>query len=295
MFNNRLFYLLIVVLLVVTACTPQSVPISATSPTAEPIISQPTVTATTIAKLSGKFEVNGHSLYIECLGTGSPTIVIETGEGGTATEFSRIQRTLAERTTTCTYDRANNGLSEHGVPTPRTAKDVVEDLHNLLETADIPGPYLLVGHSAGGMLVQLYARTYPDQVIGVVAMNPVPPAHPWLDEVNKIFTPEEYTEEETYYHGQNGESLDYLTSSEQLATAPVPPNVPFEMLLSTIAQCDSPMDVCGKSYPTYEQIMKEVTSAWPHGNYTQIAAIHNMFLEKPDAVVAAVERVLTSP
>lgn len=293
MFNNRLFYLSIVVLLVVTACTPQSVPISATSPAAVPIISQPTVTSTTIAKLSGKFEVNGHSLYIECLGTGSPTIVIETGEGGTVTEFSQIQRTLAKQTTTCSYDRANNGRSDK-VATPRTAKDVVEDLHALLVASEVPGPYLLVGHSAGGMFVQLYARTFPDQVVGVVALNSVPPAHPWLDEVSKIFTAEEYSGEDAYYHGQNGETLDYLTSSEQVENAPKPPDVSFEMLLSTDIQCEGEQ-ICLKSYSTYERIMQEVTAAWPHGNFSQVEAGHNIFSDNPDVVEAAVERVLASP
>jgi pimeloyl-ACP methyl ester carboxylesterase len=301
MFTNRLFHLLfLIAILAVTGCAPQPMPTiqanqptSAISPTAKPIITLPSATSESITKLSSKFEVNGHSLYIECLGTGSSTIVLETGEGGTVREFSQIQKKLAELTTTCAYDRANNGQSDK-VATPRTAKDVVEDLHALLAAAEVPGPYLLVGHSAGGMLVQLYARIYPDQVFGVVAMNPVPPAHPWLDEVSKIFTAEEYTGEEAYYQGQNGETLDYLTSSEQLTAAPAPPDVPFEMLLSTIAQCESTTDVCGKSYSTYEQIMQAVSAAWPHGNFSQVEAGHNIFLDDPEAVAETVERVLSS-
>lgn len=212
MFTNRLTCLLfagtLITFLTFTACTSASdvMEVTTLSPTSGPsatailtIIPQ-TVTATTSTGLKGKFEVNGHSLYIECVGTGSPTIVLETGEGGTVREFSQIQKKLAELTTTCAYDRANNGQSDK-VATPRTAKDVVEDLHALLAAAELPGPHLFVGHSAGGMLVQLYARTYPDQAAGVVAMNPVPPAHPWLDEASKIFTAEEYAGEEAYYHG----------------------------------------------------------------------------------------------
>ena len=298
---NRSFYLLIVIaLLVVTACAPQqSVPTSqvsepAASPTAQPTITQPTATATTSAELNGNFEANSHSLYLKCLGTGSPTIVLEPGEGGTVSELITIRNKLAERTTTCAYDRANNGKSEGGVATPRTVQDVVDDLHALLTAAKVPSPYVLVGSSAGGMFVQLYARTYPDQVVGVVAMNPVPPAHPWLDDVNKVFTAEEYAGEEAYYQGDNGESIDYLTSSEQLQAAPAPPEIPFEMLLSTDIQCEG-ADICLKSYAMYERIMEEVTASWPHGNYTQVEALHNLFLEDPDAVVATVERVLSSP
>ena len=300
MFTNRLFYLLIA-LFVVTACTPESEvlevvaapssPSAASLPTVKPTIALPTATATPIAELSGNFEVNGHSLFIKCLGTGSPTIVLEAGEGGTVQGFGSIQNKLAKQTTTCAYDRANNGRSDRGVPTPRTAKDVVDDLHVLLEAAKVPGPYLLVGHSAGGMLVQLYARTYPDQVVGVVAMNPVPPAHPWLDQVSKVFTAEEYTGEEAYYQGDNGESLDYLTGSEQLVAAPTPPDVPFEMLLSTSVQCEA-AEICLKSYSIYKRIMQEVTAAWPHGNFSQVAAPHNIFEADPDSVVATVERIL---
>jgi pimeloyl-ACP methyl ester carboxylesterase len=299
MFTNRLFYLLIA-LFVVTACTPASEvpevvatlisPTAASLPRVMPTTALPAATATPITELSGKFEVNGHLLFIKCLGTGSPTIVLEAGEGGTVQGFGSIQNKLAKRTTTCAYDRANNGRSERGVPTPRTAKDVVDDLYILLETAEVPGPYLLVGHSAGGMLVQLYARTYPDQVVGVVAMNPVPPAHPWLDQVSRVFTAEEYAGEEAYYQGDNGESLDYLTSSEQLVAAPAPPDVSFEMLLSTSVQCED-AEICLKSYSIYERIMQEVTAAWPHGNFSQVAALHNIFEDDPDAVVTTLERI----
>ncbi len=294
MLTNRLLYLFVLVaLLVVTACAPKfdALEITPISPTSVPpataiatIISQ-TVTATVSTDLKGKFEVNGHSLHIECLGTGSPTIVLESGEGGTVREFSQIQKKLAELTTTCAYDRANNGQSDK-VATPRTAKDVMEDLHALLSAAKVPGPYLLVGHSAGGMFVQLYARTYPDQVFGVVAMNPVPPAHPWLDQVGDA-------SEEAYYRGQNGESLDYLTSSDQIATAPLPPDVPFEMLLSTDIQCEGDQ-ICLKSYSTYEQIMQTVSASWPSGNFSQVESGHNIFVEDPEAVVTTVERVLSS-
>ena len=143
MFTNRLACLLfagvLITFLTFTACTsasdvtkvPTLSPTSVPSTTVIPTIIPQTVTATSSTGLKGKFEVNGHSLYIECLGTGSPTIVLETGEGGTVREFSQIQKKLAELTTTCAYDRANNGQSDK-VATPRTGKDVIEDLHTLL-------------------------------------------------------------------------------------------------------------------------------------------------------------------
>jgi pimeloyl-ACP methyl ester carboxylesterase len=119
----------------------------------------------------GTFELpNGRSLYMECHGSGSPTIVVEAGLGMPADWMSELQKPLARQYMTCTYDRANMGSSGKA-PTPRTAGEIVSDLHQLLQTADVAGPYVLVGHSAGGFFVQLYGRRYPDEVVGVVALN----------------------------------------------------------------------------------------------------------------------------
>ena len=106
----------------------------------------------------GTFDLpNGRSLYIECRGSGSPTIVFELGLEEPRSDVSYVQDTLAREYMTCSYDRANNGQTGKA-PTPQTAGDVVNDLHQLLETADVPGPYVLAGSSYGGFFVQLYGR-----------------------------------------------------------------------------------------------------------------------------------------
>jgi hypothetical protein len=262
--------------------TPAAIPATAASPQAA---------ATDIPEMSGEFQANGRSLYIKCLGTGSPTIVLEPGNGGTVTALKELHATLAGLTTTCAYSRANLGRSGRA-PIPRTAKDVVDDLHALLAAAKVPGPYVLVGHEAGGLFVQLYARTYPDQVAGVVALDPIFPAHPWLDDVSKLVTGQEYASEKRSYDGENEESIDFTTSSDQLAAAPKPPDVPFEMVIS---QCNDPGDqFCVKTYPTAKQISQEIAAAWPRGSFTEVAAAGDLPKENPDAVVAAVERVLAS-
>ena len=237
--------------------------------------------------------MNGHSLYIKCLGTGSPTIVLEAGEGGGVQGFGSIQRRLANLTTTCAYDRANTGRSDRDVPKPRTAKDIVDDLHALLAAAQVPGPFLLVGHSAGGMFVQLYAQTYPEEVVGVVAMNPVPPADPWLDEVSKVFTAEEYAIEEAYYQGDNVESIDYIASSEQITLAAPPPSIPFEMLFSTNEDCGFDA-LCTKALSIMPQVIKDLTATWPRGSFVRVPVGHNIYIDDPDAVLAAVERILAA-
>src|SRR5829696_5777653 len=175
----------------------------------------------------GTFELpNGRSLYMECRGSGSPTIVVDAGLGMTAYDMSELQKPLARQYMTCTYDRANMGSSGKA-PTPRTAGEIVSDLHQLLQTADVAGPYVLVGHSAGGFFVQLYGRRYPDEVVGVVALNAVPPAHPWLERVLPRFNKQERKEELAFYRGEDpAEQIDWLASSKELKKAPPPPPVP---------------------------------------------------------------------
>jgi hypothetical protein len=130
-------------------------------------------------------------------------------------------------------------------------------------------------------------------VLGVVALDPQPPAHPWLDEVSKIFTAQEYASENTSYSGENSESIDYVTSSEQLAAAPKPPDVPFEVLVTT--GCDEGDQGCLNVTPTYERILREVTAAWPRGTFSEVAAVGSIWEDDPAPAVAAVERILSTP
>jgi pimeloyl-ACP methyl ester carboxylesterase len=241
----------------------------------------------------GTFDLpNGRSLYIKCLGSGSPTVVLEPGEGTPGSAMQAVQDPLARRSMACAYDRANVGASGTA-PTPRTASGMVTDLHQLLEKADVPGPYVLAGSSAGGTLVQLYARRYPDQIKGVVAMNPVPPADPWLKRVLPKFDNYEDASEKSYFQGQNDEGIDYLASSKELKEAPSPPHVPFEMLISTKVQCEGESEKdpgpCLKSYDIYEEIERDVAQQWPKGCFRQVAASHDIYADKTDLVVDAVK------
>jgi pimeloyl-ACP methyl ester carboxylesterase len=121
-------------------------------------------------------DVGGHRLHINCVGTGSPTVVIDAGWGDwSAVWSSRVQPGVAASTRVCTYDRAGYGYSEPG-PLPRTADRIAGELHTLLERADVPGPYVIVGHSLGGAHARVFAHEYPAEVAGVVlvdSMNPL--------------------------------------------------------------------------------------------------------------------------
>jgi len=203
---------------------------------------------------------------------------------------SYVQDTLAREYMTCAYDRANNGQSGK-VPTPRTAGDVVNDLHQLLETADVPGPYVLAGSSYGGFFVQLYGRRYSDEVVGVVAMNPDPPADQVVERIHPLFPKEVREEDRVLMRGENPEQIDYFASGEELKQAPPPPPIPFEMILSTkVAGCEGD-SLCLKSDDVYVEIEREVAQQWPQSGVRKVDAGHVIFLEKPEVLVDAVKRV----
>jgi pimeloyl-ACP methyl ester carboxylesterase len=120
-------------------------------------------------------DVGGYSLHITCTGTGSPTVVIDAGWGDSSGAWSSwVQPGVARTTRVCTYDRAGMGYSEPG-PLPRTAQRFAEELHTLLSRADVPGPYVLVGHSLGGLPVRVFAHDYAAEVAGVVLIESMSP------------------------------------------------------------------------------------------------------------------------
>ncbi len=125
-------------------------------------------------------DVGGHRLHIHCTGTGSPTVVIEAGLGDWSTSWGFVQSEVAKTTRICTYDRAGMGWSDAGL-LPRDAAQFARELHTLLQNASIPGPYVMVGHSLGGLAVRVFVHDYSSEVSGVVlieSMNPrqLPPS-----------------------------------------------------------------------------------------------------------------------
>lgn len=120
-------------------------------------------------------DVGGHRLHLYCTGTGSPTVVIDAGLGDWSTSWSFVQQEVAKTTRVCTYDRAGLGWSESG-PLPRDAKQHAKELHALLQNAGVPGPFVMVGHSLGGLDVRIFAHDYSSEVAGVVLVDSMSPS-----------------------------------------------------------------------------------------------------------------------
>lgn len=117
-------------------------------------------------------DVNNHKLHVQVVGIGTPTVVMESGEGGTSLDWSFVQTEIGKITTVYTYDRAGFGWSDPSLD-PRTCDEIVDDLYVLLENSGAKGPYILVGHSFGGLIVRLFASKYPNEVVGIVLVDAV--------------------------------------------------------------------------------------------------------------------------
>src|SRR3989449_7795730 len=119
-------------------------------------------------------DVGGRRLHVHCTGSGSPAVVLVSGLAETSTYWGGwIAPAVAQNTTVCAYDRAGQGWSDPPA-SPQDGAAVATDLHTLLDHAQIPGPYVLVGHSTGGAYVRVFAARYPDQVAGMVFLDSQP-------------------------------------------------------------------------------------------------------------------------
>jgi pimeloyl-ACP methyl ester carboxylesterase len=134
-----------------------------------------TAPSTPEAAPSGMVDVGGYRLFYTSSGRGSPTVVLEAGSGDSSDVWADVVDGLEGTTRVFGYDRANLGQSDKGIQAPRTIQDMARDLHALLVGSHVGGPYILVGHSMGGLVVRAFADRYPEEVAGMVLVDA---AHP---------------------------------------------------------------------------------------------------------------------
>ena len=189
-YSAYLVVLLPVMALFTTTCAPRT-PAASAAPTGIP--------PTSIAS-SEKIDVGGYKLRMRCIGQGTPTVIIDASLGHPAVEsgsWHSVTSMIEQTTQICLYDRAGVGLSDRAPEqdqSHRTSQELVEDLHTLLINANVPAPYILVGHSIGGYNVLLYTNQYPQEVVGVVLVDS---SHPDQDsKVAAVLPPEQPDEPE---------------------------------------------------------------------------------------------------
>jgi len=143
---------------------------------------------------------DGRAIHVTCFGSGSPTVVLESGDLDLGSSYAFAREPLGAVTRTCWYDRANLGTSDPA-PAPRQLGDLVGDLGGWLDASGEPGPYVLVGTSGGGYITAGYAVQHRDQVAGMVFVEvPAPFKDP----------PQIIVEETDPDHPANAEKRDYL-------------------------------------------------------------------------------------
>lgn len=264
---------------------------------------------------------DGRRLWLECRGEGNPTVILEAGYRSPANVWTddlvqpddprtMVLEGVAGFTRVCAYERPGAAGVIDGelqpsrsdpVPMPRTAESVVSDLHALLRAAGVPGPYVLVGHSLGGLFVRLYAATYPDEVVGLVLVDA------WSERLKDELTPEQW---ETYV-GFNS------VLPPQMASYPEYETLDFAAASTTMSAAASahplgtiPLVVIAKGQPFGLKAAdlgfppEELERAWraaqeglatlsPRGRF-EVAeeSAHYVQLQQPDLVIEAIHEVV---
>jgi pimeloyl-ACP methyl ester carboxylesterase len=126
-------------------------------------------------------DIGGRRINLHCTGAGGPTVILMAGLFSWSVVWYKTQPVIAQKTRVCAFDRAGYGFSDPG-PRPQILSDVVDDLHAALNAGPIPGPYVLVGHSLGGIEARLYAQRWPKEVVGMVLVDTSPAGEGLIDE-----------------------------------------------------------------------------------------------------------------
>jgi pimeloyl-ACP methyl ester carboxylesterase len=282
----------------------------------------PPATTSTSTSDGSRIQVGGREIYLECHGTGSPTVVLQSGFGNAGDIWSVAESSpppvaagLAPSNRVCVYDRPGTVrvLTDSGAmsptplagrsaeaPMPRTGADAVAELHGLLEKAQVPGPFVLVGHSLGGLLNFLYARTYPEQVRGLVMVDTTPPALvSLLPAADAATLRGQLLKPPTSIPGYVPEAydLDVLLSQIDAAPAlPTSPAIPAVLLTADKAQTVSDPASAAMVAAT-EKVLPEARikfqAAIPGSRLQPVpGTTHYIQVERPDVVIQAARSVM---
>jgi pimeloyl-ACP methyl ester carboxylesterase len=245
------------------------------------------VSATPGSAASRRVDVGGFQLNLRCNGEGSPTVVLDAGAGDTLETWDWVVPEVRRFARVCAYDRAGLGRSGAG-PLPRTSERIVEELHALLARARVPGPYVLVGHSFGGLNVRLYASRHPGVVAGVVLVDATPEDFP---ETAAAQRPLEEREKLRTVLGMAPAALrselDAMPESTVAVRTAAPTDAPVIVLTAALGD-DTP-----SLQTLWAELQRRMTMSFPHGR--QVIAQqsgHYIQFDQPELVVAAIRELV---
>jgi pimeloyl-ACP methyl ester carboxylesterase len=244
----------------------------------------------------GKLDVGGYKLWIVCRGAGSPTLVFDAGFTDTGDTWDRLLPDVETVTQVCVYDRAGLGSSDPPPHQPRTSQQIVAELHTLLRQAGVASPYVLVGHSFGGLNMQLYAYSYPAEVRGLVLVDAT---HPDLwARVPTPTDPVARSTQEAFTTGSNPEGIDFAASTAQVRAARTRAgalNIP--LIVISAGRFEFPPDSTAQQRAQLTQVLQGLQADLVHlsrQGQQVIAAQSDHYVQRdqPELVVAAVRQVV---
>ncbi len=234
-----------------------------------------------------KVAVGEHSLNLLVGGEGTPAIVFEAGFGAGLASWSTIQSTIAKFARTVSYDRAGIGQSEAG-PKPRAAKQIAAELHTALQNAGIAPPYIMVGHSFGGIYVRVFADMYPKEVVGLVLIDP---SQETFDEWTRTHKEAQRAPDEQMTKASQGvrdEAAQVPASYAQARAAKVPAGIP--VILLTASKDDTMPANARKAWSQMHADWVAKTSGAKHVVVENSG--HFIQAEQPQVVIDSIKQVL---
>lgn len=270
------------------------------SPTTQPSSVAPSASPTE-PPLSGEFDIGGgKKLHLECIGGGSPTIVIDVGNDDTIHgSWNFVYHPMSEVSRVCAYDRANLGQSDPD-PGPRTVKDLGDDLVKLLHKAEVPGPYVFVGGSFGGNIVSVLAANHPEEVAAIVFVDSDPANDdPALDPLRQNLDPEVFAAccdpslyEPAFDDPENHEHIDWAAGhADEVNSVHNLPQVPTIVLTATEFECE-PDWPCDAITEDDARLQAEWIKGNPDGVQRMVESGHVMQREAPMAIVEATQELV---
>ncbi|HET9221201.1 MAG TPA: GNAT family N-acetyltransferase [Roseiflexaceae bacterium] len=235
-----------------------------------------------------QIDIGGRHIHIIRAGTGSPTVIFDAGGDSDSLVWRHVLPRVAEFAHVMAFDRAGLGQSEPG-PLPRTARDAADDLRSALAAAGVPGPYVLVGHSGGGINARLFASLHPADIAGIVLVDS--PHEDMLEEWRNILPPDVW---EQFVKHTSYEGGDYTASRSQIKAASPLPDVPLVVL--TARQGDYPYGWPREALDAIRvRLQGQVVHLVSHGQQHVIEHTgHAIHQDRPEVVVEAIQSVITA-
>jgi len=247
------------------------------------------VAVTPSAAASRKVDIGGYKLHLRCAGAGAPVVILDAGAGDTLETWDWVFPDVRKFTRVCAYDRAGLGKSDVS-PVPRTSEGIVEELQALLSHARVVGPYVLVGHSFGGLNMRLFAARHPEDVTGLVLVDATPDDFPGQDAA--LLSPGEAEKMRTV-RGLAPPAflaeLDGMAVSASAVRAAKPTAVPVIVLTSGLNGAGPAM------IDLWMRLQKRMASSFPNGRQIVIEdSGHYIQFDRPEYVVDAIREVVTT-